>query len=143
MQVRHSRGALHSLDLCVKSPQLQQASFLLGWVQPRETWPYLWHLKQQTTSACSRMPAGPPQSSLHRNGCENYMGNLVLPASSECPLTLENLELSGDFYAPRKTCKCQEIFSKVREFFRAYISSFCCIRCATKFPLFVKRWLQQ
>ena len=34
VQFRHFGGALHSLALCVKSLHLQQASFLLRWVQP-------------------------------------------------------------------------------------------------------------
>ena len=45
-QVRHRGGALHSLATCDAPPplHLQQASFLSGSVQPRETWPYPWHM---------------------------------------------------------------------------------------------------
>ena len=54
-QVRHRGGALHSLATCDAPPHPQQASFLPGSVQPRDTWPYPWHLKHWATSTCSRM----------------------------------------------------------------------------------------
>ena len=54
-QVRHRGGAFHSLATCDTPPHLQQASFLPGSVQPRDTWPYPWHLKHRATSTCSRM----------------------------------------------------------------------------------------
>ena len=54
-QVRHRGGALHSLATCDTPPHLQQASFLSGSVQPRDTWPYPWHLKHRETSTCSRI----------------------------------------------------------------------------------------
>ena len=43
------------MALCVKSPHLQETSFLLKRVQPREMWPYSWHLKHSATSVCSQM----------------------------------------------------------------------------------------
>ena len=46
---------MHSLATCDAPPHLQQASFLPGSVQPRDTWPYPWHLKHRATSTCSRM----------------------------------------------------------------------------------------
>ena len=46
---------MHSLATCDAPPHLQQASFLPGSVQPRDTWPYPWHLKHRATSTCSRI----------------------------------------------------------------------------------------
>ena len=46
---------MRSLATCEAPPHLQQASFLPGSVQPRDTWPYPWHLKHRATSTCSRM----------------------------------------------------------------------------------------
>ena len=46
---------MNSLSTCDAPPHLQQASFLPGSVQPRDTWPYPWHLKHRATSTCSRM----------------------------------------------------------------------------------------
>ena len=54
-QVRHRGEALHSLATCDAPPHLQQAPFLPGSVQSRETWPYPSHLKHRETSTCSRM----------------------------------------------------------------------------------------
>ena len=54
-QARLLRVALHSLATCDAPLHLQQASFLLGSVQPRDSWPYPWHLKHRATSTCSRM----------------------------------------------------------------------------------------
>ena len=48
-------GGLHSLATCDTPPHLQQASFLPGSAQPRDTWPYHWHLKHRATSTCSQM----------------------------------------------------------------------------------------
>ena len=46
---------MHSLTTCDAPPHLQQASFLPGSMQPRDTWLYPWHLKHRATSTCSRM----------------------------------------------------------------------------------------
>ena len=54
-QVRYLGATLRFLATCDVPPHLQQASFLTGRVQPRDTWPYFWHLKHRATSTCSPM----------------------------------------------------------------------------------------